>query len=100
MNFSQIACVMTIKVRSFGVSFSLKKRRVLEFNFKIPTRMTRRKQLFHRTKSRTNTGENARLWRCQKLWNEASDGGVDVFSDPPNKVVETIVEIMRGADEQ
>lgn len=59
-----------------------------QINFRDPSKPTRQKQLFYLNRAKTNTGINAPLRRCQHLWNKASDEGMDVFADPPSKILQ------------
>lgn len=60
---------------------------------KIPSRKTRNKATFELKKHRNNLGEYATLHRCQKLWNLASVGGVDVFADKTSHILNLLDSI-------
>uniref|UniRef100_A0A8D9EU83 Uncharacterized protein n=1 Tax=Cacopsylla melanoneura TaxID=428564 RepID=A0A8D9EU83_9HEMI len=60
-----------------------------QIKINVPTRNTRNKRIFVLDRWRTNMDRYSPLQRCQDLWNRlASDGGVDIFSDPCSRILD------------
>uniref|UniRef100_A0A8D9ESG1 Reverse transcriptase domain-containing protein n=1 Tax=Cacopsylla melanoneura TaxID=428564 RepID=A0A8D9ESG1_9HEMI len=60
-----------------------------QINIHVPTRNTRSQTIFKLDRCKTNAQQHSSLQRCQNLWNKlASEGDVDVFSDPCSRIVD------------
>lgn len=65
-----------------------------QISLKVPIRPTRQKTLFRLKTFKTNIDKYSALQRCQFLWNVASDGGFDIFSDPPSRILNILPVVL------